>query len=122
MAKRHGRHTPAFLLLQLADGPAYGQMLVKKMEDNLPFCFSDSAIIYRSLKDMEENGLVETNWETKASGKPVKWYSITQKGLEMLDYFADDIQKCHANLAYFLSSYPTANHQSEKIIKGPSNE
>ena len=114
MVKRHGRHTPAFLLLQLAYAPAYGSMLVKKLEDELPFCFSDSAIIYRSLKDMEINGLVKTIWETKDTGKPVKWYSITPKGLEMLDFWAEDIQKCHANLEFFLSKYRTSDTASDQ--------
>jgi PadR family transcriptional regulator, regulatory protein PadR len=108
MAKRHGRHTPAFLLLQLANAPAYGSMLVKKLEEELPYCFSDSAIIYRSLQDMESNGLVETNWVTNDTGKPVKWYTITPKGLEMLDFLEKDIRKCHANLEYFLSKYQSS--------------
>jgi Predicted transcriptional regulators len=112
MEKRHGRHTPAFLLLQLAEAPAYGRMLVKKLESGLPYCFSDSAIIYRSLKDMEENGLVQSSWETKGAGNPVKWYTITEKGLEMLDYMADDIQKRHANFEYFLSRYPSVKENN----------
>lgn len=114
MAKRYSRHTPAFLLLHLSDGPAYGSMLVKKMEEALPFCFSDSAIIYRSLKEMENSGWVLTSWEIKESGNPVKWYSITPKGLEMLDILADDIQKCHANLEFFLSKYPSKESDSNK--------
>ncbi len=105
MAQRYGRHTSAFLLLQLADAPAYGQMLIKKLEKELPYCFSDSAIIYRSLKDMESGELVKTRWEIKDNGKPVKWYTITPKGLEMLDYWAGDIQKRHANFELFLAKY-----------------
>ena len=114
MTKRYSRHTPAFLLLNLSDGPAYGNMLVKKMEEELPFCFSDSAIIYRSLKDMENNELVKTSWEIKETGNPVKWYSITPKGLKMLDILSDDIQKCHANLEFFLSKYPSKKTDSSK--------
>jgi len=114
MAKRYGRHTPAFLLLQLADAPAYGGMLMKKLENELPYLFSDSAMIYRSLKDMESNGLVKTSWETKETGKPVKWYTITPKGLEMLDELANDIRKRHANFEYFLSKYNSAKLGSNK--------
>ncbi|KZL92687.1 PadR family transcriptional regulator [Clostridium magnum] len=114
MAKRYGRHTPAFLLLQLAYAPAYGGMLMKRLENELPYCFSDSAMIYRSLKDMESDGLLETTWETKETGKPVKWYNITKKGLEMLDEFAEDIRKRHANFEYFLSKYHSAKLDSNK--------
>ena len=114
MAKRYSRHTPAFLLLHLSDGPAYGSMLVKKMEEDLPFCFSDSAIIYRSLKDMENSGLVKASWELKETGSPVKWYSITPKGLEMLDILSEDIQRCHANLEHFLSKHLSKDTNSKK--------
>lgn len=107
MAKRYGRHTPAFLLLQLADAPAYGGMLMKKLENELPYCFSDSAMIYRSLKDMEDNELIKASWETKENGKPIKWYNITPKGLEMLNELAEDIKKRQANFEYFLSKYHT---------------
>ncbi|MBV7272891.1 PadR family transcriptional regulator [Clostridium sp. PL3] len=105
MTKRYGRHTPAFLLLQLVDSPAYGGMLMKRLEKELPYCFSDSAMVYRSLKDMEDSGLVKTSWETKETGKPIKWYTITTKGLEMLDELAKDIKKRHDNFEYFLSKY-----------------
>lgn len=105
MAKRHGRHTPAFLLLQLVEEPAYGGMLLKKLEEELPYCFSDSAMIYRSLIEMEKNDLVKTHWETKEIGKPVKWYTITQKGLDVLDDLAKDIKMRYANFEYFLSKY-----------------
>ncbi len=112
MTQRNGRHTSAFLLLQLAESPAYGGMLIKKLEEELPCCFSDSAIIYRSLKDMESKDLVRTEWETRNSGSPVKWYYITQKGLEMLDLMADDIRKRHANLEHFLSKFNSLNKNS----------
>ncbi|KZL92649.1 fosmidomycin resistance protein [Clostridium magnum DSM 2767] len=50
-------------------------------------------MIYRSLKDMESDGLVETTWEIKETGKPPKWNNITKKGLEKVDEFAEDIRK-----------------------------
>jgi DNA-binding PadR family transcriptional regulator len=114
MAKRYGRHTPAFLLLQLLDAPAYGGMLMKKLENEVPYCFSDSAMIYRSLKDMEESGLIESIWKTKENGQPIKWYNITTKGLEILDEFAEDIQKRYANFEYFLSKYHSEKFNSNK--------
>ncbi len=105
MEQRHGRHTPAFLLLALAKAPAYGSMLAKQLEEELPFCFSDSAIVYRSLKEMEKNELVSATWETRDSGNPIKWYSITEKGINALIEMADDIKKRHDNFHYFLSQY-----------------
>lgn len=105
MPKKHGRHTPAFLLLFLADSPYYGASLLTKLQTELPYCFSDSSIVYRSLLEMEKNGLVETSWETQETGQPRKWYSITPKGRLALAEFAKDIHQRHENFEFFLAHY-----------------
>jgi PadR family transcriptional regulator, regulatory protein PadR len=113
MSRKHGRHTPAFLLLFLADGPSYGALLLSRMQTELPHCFSDSAIVYRSLQEMEKNGLVEINWENPDNGAPRKWYTITSAGRSALAEFAEDIRQRRANFEYFLSHYTST---------GPDNE
>jgi PadR family transcriptional regulator, regulatory protein PadR len=113
MPRKHGRHTPAFLLLFLADGPSYGALLMSRMQSELPHCFSDSAIIYRSLQEMEKGGLVETNWENPDTGPPRKWYTITSEGRAALAKFAQDIRHRRANLEYFLARYTTISQDDE---------
>ncbi|HUX11777.1 MAG TPA: PadR family transcriptional regulator [Spirochaetia bacterium] len=105
MAKTHGRHTPAFLLLLLADGPSYGALLLSRLQTELPFCLSDSAIVYRSLKQMEEQGLVETRWVPEDSGAPRKWYTLSRRGSAALAEHAEDIRRRQANLQFFLDRY-----------------
>ena len=103
--KGGNRHTPAFLLLFLAEEPSYGGMLLSRMQTELPHCFSDSAIIYRSLNEMEKNGWVETSWEYRDTGQPRKWYTITLRGKEALQEQAVDIQMRLANFEFFLSRF-----------------
>jgi len=103
MAKTHGRHTMAFLLLFLAEAPAYGAALLTRLQAELPHCFSDSAIVYRTLQEMEKNGLVETDWEMPESGQPRKWYRITAKGKEALQKEAEDIRRRLENFEFFLA-------------------
>lgn len=102
---KYGRHTPAFLLLFLAEAPAYGALLLTKLQTELPYCFSDSASVYRSLQDMEKDDLVETRWETPEAGQPRKWYTITPKGMLALQEQSQDICKRHENFEFFLSRY-----------------
>lgn len=105
MAHKQSRHTAAFLLLFLADAPAYGHQLFIKMQTNLPFFLTDSPSIYRSLQEMEEKDWVETSWDTKGPGQPRKWYHITPQGMEALQDYTLDIKKRQANFEFFLSSY-----------------
>ncbi len=117
MPKKHGRHTPAFLLLLLADGSAYGAALMTRLQSELPYCFSDSAIVYRSLQDMEKNGLVATRWETRETGQPRKWYTITAKGLKALEEYAEDIRRRQDNFEFFLAHYRDISQDNLHISK-----
>jgi len=105
MYRTPSRHTPAFLLLFLADGPSYGALLLSRMQTELPFCLSDSAIVYRSLKQMEEQGLVDAEWRQEEPGQPRKWYVLNLKGKATLADYAEDIRKRQANLDYFTKHY-----------------
>ena len=99
------RHAPAFILLFLARENLYGAALLSTMQEELPRCFADSAVIYRSLQELEEEGSVESYWETDVSGPARKWYAITAKGFERLAQFKEDIEIRKKNLEYFLKSY-----------------
>jgi DNA-binding PadR family transcriptional regulator len=99
------RHAPAFILLFLARENLYGASLLSKMQEELPRCFADSAVIYRSLQELEEDGSVEACWETDVSGPARKWYAITARGYERLAQFKEDIEIRKKNLEFFLKSY-----------------
>ena len=110
MAKsKNSRHTSAFLLLFLAEAPAYGAQLLTRMNSDLPFCFSDSPSVYRSLQELEDNKLVEARWETTGVSQPRKWYSLTPKGWDALEDFKEDILKRRANFTFFLHHYELLN-------------
>jgi len=107
ISKKYGRHTPAYLLLFLAEAPSYGALLLTRLRNELAHCSSDSASVYRSLQELEKNGLVETRWETQETGQPRKWYSITSKGMLALHEQAHDIGLHYKNFEFFLSHYKT---------------
>jgi PadR family transcriptional regulator PadR len=112
MYKKHGRHTYAFLLLLLSEGPSYGALLLKRLQTEFPHCFSDSSDVYRSLHNMENDGLIETNWETQNTGQPRKWYTITKIGMEVLQEQAKDIRFRHENFEFFLARYKSLKSDS----------
>ncbi len=89
----------------MAEEPAYGSGLLKKIEEELPANKLDSAILYRSLQDLEKAGALESYWDTEEPGPAKKWYKITPIGLEKLAEFKKDIQERIKNLEYFLKNY-----------------
>ncbi|ACV64991.1 transcriptional regulator, PadR-like family [Desulfofarcimen acetoxidans DSM 771] len=99
------RHAPAFILLFLARENLYGAALYNKMQKEIPFCFADSAIIYRTLQVLEEEGAVKSYWDTDSPGPAKKWYQISSKGLEKLAEYKQDIERRKNNLEFFLYSY-----------------
>lgn len=103
--KHTGRHTGAFLLLFLAEGDNYGGQLLQKCEEELPVNPIDSAILYRTLKKLENEGAIESYVNTSVQDKPRKMYKITTAGKEQLANFQMDIEEKMKNLSFFLDKY-----------------
>lgn len=99
------RHTPAFILLFLTRGDLYGAALLETMLKELPSFNADSAVIYRSLQELEKEGAVKSYWETDVSGPARKWYKITDVGFVKLSEYKEDIEKRIKNLKFFLDMY-----------------
>lgn len=111
MKGKPGRHVPAFVLLTLSKGPAYGLQILKTLKSDMPYCILDSAAIYRSLNALEEMGFVVCQENLEESGVPKKVYSITPTGMEELSNFYGDIKKRIENLNYFMTTY-------EAVVEG----
>lgn len=70
----------------------------------MPNFLGDSAMIYRTLHDLEEAGDVITRWDVQESGPPKKFYKLTEQGWQKLLEFEVDITKRMANFKYFLTT------------------
>lgn len=99
------RHTPAFILLFLAQKPAYGALLFKRLDEEMPFNLIDTPALYRALNNLEKEGAVEAYWDTSEPGPAKKWYRITQKGIEKLGELKQDIERRKRDLDFFLEAY-----------------
>jgi DNA-binding PadR family transcriptional regulator len=102
---RYFRHTPAFILLFLAQKPAYGALLFRRFEEEMPFNLIDTPALYRALNDLEKAEAIESYWDTSEPGPAKKWYKITQKGMEKLDELKQDIERRKQDLDFFLKTY-----------------
>jgi PadR family transcriptional regulator, regulatory protein PadR len=72
-------------LLLLSEKEAHGYELIDNLEQFAidPRC-QDPGQVYRYLRRMEKEGLVESNWEAGESGPARRSYRITQDGLAVL--------------------------------------
>jgi len=102
------RHSPAFVLLFLARGANYGGAVLKMMQEEIPYFLGDSAMVYRMLQDLEEEGAVAAKWEMPESGRPVKYYVLTEKGWEQLLDTEIDMRNRIDNHLFFLEELKRA--------------
>jgi PadR family transcriptional regulator, regulatory protein PadR len=92
------------LLLLLREGEAHGYELLEPVE-SFGFDRSDPGALYRALRRLEREGLVESVWERSDSGPPRRVYAITDAGIEELDRRATDLAEGERRIDAFLDRY-----------------
>jgi DNA-binding PadR family transcriptional regulator len=102
MHGKPGRHVPAFVLLELYKGDAYGLQILNALENNLPHQVFDSAAIYRALSTLEQTGAVISRWDNDTTGASKKVYTLTEIGKEALRDCHNDMKMRLENMMVFM--------------------
>lgn len=92
------------LLLLLREGEAHGYELAERL-CAFGFDHSDPGALYRALRRLESEGLVESGWEPSQSGPPRRVYGLTAQGIEELDKRATDLAESERRIDSFLDRY-----------------
>jgi poly-beta-hydroxybutyrate-responsive repressor len=88
----HGEMLSTSILAMLREWNAHGYQLSKRLaESGLPPF--DSGTIYRTLRQLEQDGLISSLWDTSASGPARRMYSLTKTGDTMLSAWIESLQK-----------------------------
>jgi len=92
------------LLLLLSEAPAHGYELIDRLR---PFGFevADPASVYKSLRQMERDGIVSSEWELPRRGPARRIYALTSDGWDLLDAWARTLEQNRAVLDSFLARY-----------------
>ena len=95
------------LLLLLAENPAHGYELIDRLR---PFGFEvgDPASIYKTLRGMEQDGLVTSQWEMSTRGPARRVYSLTSDGRDLLEAWAHTLEQNRQILVHYLERYRRA--------------
>jgi poly-beta-hydroxybutyrate-responsive repressor len=93
------------LLLILYREASHGYDLVSALE---PFGLGEIAPgpVYRTLRQLEASGLVESEWDTESSGGPARRvYRLTPAGRHHLAGWVEDLRETDDMLHHFLAAY-----------------
>jgi PadR family transcriptional regulator, regulatory protein PadR len=103
-----GRRVPGFLqprlLLKLAQNPAHGYELMDALSQNED-AGPDPGNLYRILRNLEDEGLVQSSWDTNNPGPARRVYQITREGLDHLHILAIEVKDASRRLEDFISEY-----------------
>ncbi len=82
---RRGRWIEPFVLLLIAEGPIHGYSVISQLNKlGLNSDGVDVGMVYRTLRELEAEGLVSTKWGLE-EGPPKREYQLTANGQESLD-------------------------------------
>lgn len=92
------------LLLLLSEAPAHGYELIERMR---PFGFEvgDPASVYKTLRQMERDGIVSSQWELPGRGPARRVYELTSDGRDLLATWAHTLERNRAVLDSFLTRF-----------------
>ncbi len=94
------------LLLLLHRSSSHGYSLQDELKE---FGFAeapvDPSVVYRALREMEEQGLLTSTWDTEGSGPPRRVYRLTAQGDQYLAQWVADLRETDRVLHDFFAAY-----------------
>jgi PadR family transcriptional regulator, regulatory protein PadR len=104
--KKAQRYIQPSILLALKDKPTYGYELISEISK---FGFVEGpappGMIYRHLRELEENALVSSEWETGGTGAAKRVYQLTMEGNEVLEFWIEHMKEQANKLLAFIEIY-----------------
>jgi PadR family transcriptional regulator len=105
-SKKAERYIQSSILMALKIRSSYGYELIKRISQ---FGFVEGqappGMIYRHLRDLEENGLVSSEWQTEGAGPAKRVYHLTPEGSEVLDLWIIYMKSQVEKLLNFIEIY-----------------
>jgi len=113
-----------WLLLLLAESPAHGYQILERLNTLPEAPTADRGHLYRTLRRLEEQGLVTSEWQVPKAGPARHTYTLTTDGLQALDAWAAHIRAALTRLEGYLEHHEalraTAPAASGRSTEEPS--
>ena len=95
----------ALVILQYESSPGYE--LMERLEE-FGFEQIDSEALYRTLRQMENEGLCESEWEAPEDGPARRTYAVTEAGEEYLNAWAEGCKRYQNVMDCFYRAYTSS--------------
>jgi len=93
------------ILRVLRPGPLHGYAIAQRIRQLSSDQLSvEEGSLYPALQKLLANGWVKAEWTTSDTGREVRTYRLTAKGLKQLDAEQDDYQRTAAAIVAILES------------------
>ncbi len=95
------------LILLLLQKPAHGYELMERLSESADMPGADPGLLYRTLRQLESEGLLRSSWDTEGQGPARRLYEVTPEGVDFLHAWAVRVQQIRRRLGQFLEQYET---------------
>jgi len=92
------------VLLMLRQWSSYGYELMEKMAA-FGLTAMNAGTFYRTLRQMEKDGMVSSSWDTSEAGPARRVYSITEAGEAYLKFWAESLDQYQKMMDNFFQLY-----------------
>ncbi len=103
---RQERYIQPSILMSLVARSSYGYEIINNIQE---FGFVEGqappGMIYRHLRQLEEDGLLSSEWETEGTGPAKRVYRLTPDGREVLGLWVGYMKQQVRKLADFVERY-----------------
>ena len=96
------RFGEAALLLLLSDRPTHGYELLELLPELSGDDRVDVGNLYRTLRSLEEDGIVASEWSAELPGPTKRTYTLTDEGRAVLDSWLRSLDELRDGLTVFL--------------------
>lgn len=104
--------TPVILLM-LREWNSYGYELMEKMA-KFGLSAMNPGTVYRTLRQMEKDGIVSSQWDTSADGPARRIYCITEAGENYLKFWAESLEQYQQMMNTFFRLYTNLPSKTDK--------
>ncbi len=103
------RYVEPALLLLLSEGASHGYELADQMANLLDVERVDYGNLYRLLRSLEGEGIVESEWNDELPGRSKRTYELTDQGRQLLDAWVTSLRAANESVSAFLQRYDERN-------------